>query len=154
MSVAATVGGVLALLIAVAALIYLSRRRAAPHALGRSLRLLALGVTLGIVVAVLPATVSDSGPAAGYLLGVPTVAALLPLGADLAGRAVGVTTTLAAMAMLTWGLLLGLGDGVYLVIPALILGAAAIASITPRRGMPSPTAGTGPQGGREGHRSP
>ncbi|GIJ31556.1 hypothetical protein [Micromonospora sediminimaris] len=137
MNVAAIVGGGLALFIAVAALVHLGRRRATPYALGRSLRLLALGVTLGLAVAMLPATVSDSGAATGYLLGVPTVVALLPLGAELAGRLVGVATTLAAIVMLAWGLLLGLGDGVYFVIPALILGAAAVASITPRRGIPA-----------------
>ncbi|MFI7552783.1 hypothetical protein ACIBQ2_23895 [Micromonospora sediminimaris] len=145
MNVAAIVGGGLALFIAVAALVHLGRRRATPYALGRSLRLLALGVTLGIAIAVLPATVSDSGAAAGYLLGVPTVVALLPLGADLVGRVVGIATTLAAIVMLAWGLLLGLGDGGYFVIPALILGAAVVASITPRRGMPSPTTGTEPR---------
>ncbi|WFE43522.1 hypothetical protein [Verrucosispora sp. WMMD1129] len=48
-----------------------------------------------------------------------------------------VAMTLAAIVMLAWGLLLGLGDGVYFVIPALILGAAAVASITPRRGIPA-----------------
>ncbi|MBQ1023789.1 hypothetical protein [Micromonospora sp. C95] len=137
MTVAAVVGVVLALFVAAVAFVYLGRRRATPSALGRSLRLLALGVTLGIVVAVLPDMLSDSGAAAGYLLGVPTVAALLPLAADLAGRAVGVTTTLAAMVMVVWGLLLGLGDGVYFVIPALVLGAAAVVSVTPRRGMPA-----------------
>jgi hypothetical protein len=135
MTVAAVVGAVLVLFIAAVAIVYLSPRRATSGALGRSLRLLALGVTLGIVVAVLPDILSDSGAAAGYLLGVPTVAALLPLAADLAGRVVGVTTVLAAMVMFAWGLLLGLGDGVYFVVPALVLGAAAVASITPRRGV-------------------
>ncbi len=81
---------------------------------------------------------SDSGVAASYLLGVPTIAALLPLAADLVGRAVGVTTTLAAIVVLAWGLLLGLGDGVYFVIPALVLGAAAVVSVTPRRGTSVP----------------
>ncbi|MCZ7423502.1 MULTISPECIES: hypothetical protein [unclassified Micromonospora] len=138
MTVAGVLGVVLALFVAAAAFVYLGRRRAMPGALGRSLRLLALGVTLWIAVAVLPDTLSDSGAAAGYLLGVPTVAALLPLAADLAGRAVGVTTTLAAMVMLVWGLLLGLGDGVYFVIPALVLGAAAVVSVTPRRGTSAP----------------
>lgn len=80
-NVAAIVGGVLALFVIVAALLYLSRRRGAPPALGRPLRLVALGLTLGIVVALLPDTVSDNGAATGYLLGVPVVAALLPLAA-------------------------------------------------------------------------
>ncbi|MEV0158225.1 hypothetical protein AB0H57_31675 [Micromonospora sp. NPDC050686] len=135
MNLAVIVGVVLALFVTVAAILYLSRRRATPHALGRSLRLVALGVALGIAVALLPDTVSDSGAATGYLLGVPIVAAVLPLVADLAGRAVAATTALGALVMLAWGLLLGLGDGIYFVIPALVLGAAAVASIAPRRGM-------------------
>ncbi len=138
MTVAGVLGVLLALFVAAAAFARLGRRRATPDALGRSLRLLALGVTLGIAVAVLPDTVSDSGVAASYLLGVPTIAALLPLAADLVGRAVGVTTTLAAIVVLAWGLLLGLGDGVYFVIPALVLGAAAVVSVTPRRGTSVP----------------
>ncbi|SDZ19911.1 hypothetical protein SAMN05444365_10721 [Micromonospora pattaloongensis] len=135
MTVATIVGGVLALFVAVAAFIYLGRRRTTPQALGRALRLLAFGATLGIAIALVPATTSDSGASAAYLLGVPMAVAVLPLVADLTGRAVGITTALGALVLLAWGLILGLGDGVYFVIPALVLGVAAVASITPRRGM-------------------
>ena len=137
MNVATIVGGVLALFVAAAVFIYLGRRRTTPHSVGRTLRLLAFAATLGIAIALLPVTVSDSGASASYLLGVPMVAALLPLVADLTGRAVGITTALGALVMLSWGLILGLGNGVYFVLPALLLGAAAVASIVPRRGTPA-----------------
>jgi hypothetical protein len=136
MSIATIVGGALALFVAVAGFVYLGRRRPVPHAVGSTLRLLAFAGTLGLAIALLPFTVSDSGAAASYLLGVPVVAALLPLVADLASRAVGITTALGAFVMLVWGLLLGLGDGFYFVFSALFLAAAAVASIIPRRGTP------------------
>jgi predicted histidine transporter YuiF (NhaC family) len=97
------------------------------------LRLLAFAATVGIVIALLPSTVTDSGASAGYLLGVPVVAAVGPLVADLAGRAVGITTTVGALVMLVWGLLLGLGIGFWFIIPALLLGMAAVAGISSRR---------------------
>lgn len=137
MNVATIVGGVLALFVAVTAFVHLGRRRTAPRVVGRALRLLAFATTLGTATSLLPVTVADSGAATSYLLGVPLAAALLPLVADLTGRAVGVATALGALVMLCWGLLLGLGDGVYFVIPALLLGAAAVASIVPRRGSPA-----------------
>ncbi|SCL19717.1 hypothetical protein [Micromonospora inyonensis] len=133
MTIAAIVGGVLALFIAVAALMYLSRHRAAPRAVGRVLRLLAFAATIGIAAALLPFTVSDSGASASYLLGVPVVAAACPLVADLVGHAVAVTTTAGALVMLAWGLLLGLGIGLWFLLPALLLGAAVLASIPSRR---------------------
>jgi hypothetical protein len=132
MSIATIGGGVLALFVAAAAFSYLGRRGVTPQAVGRTLRLLAFAGTLWIAIALLPFTVSDSGAAASYLLGVPLVAALSPLVADLTRRAVGITTALGAFVMLAWGLLLGLGVGFYFVIPALLMGAAAIASIVPR----------------------
>ncbi|BCL15980.1 hypothetical protein [Micromonospora sagamiensis] len=141
MTIAAIVGGVVALFVAVAALMYLSRHRAAPQAVGRVLRLLAFAATIGIAAALLPFTVSDSGASASYLLGVPVVAAACPLVADLVGRAVAVTTTIGALVMLAWGLLLGLGIGLWFLLPALLLGAAVVASIPSRR-----TAVTGNRG--------
>jgi hypothetical protein len=135
---AAIVGGVLALFLAAAALVYLRGHGGTPGVVGRALRLLAFAATVGIVVALLPFTVEDSGGAAVYLLGVPLLAAVLALVADLTGRAVGVTTTVAALVMLGWGLLLGLGIGMWFTLPALILGIAAIATLSSRRPvMPS-----------------
>ncbi len=141
MNIATIVGGVVALFIAAAALMGFSRNRAAPDAVGRVLRLLAVAATVGIAIALLPFTVEDSGGAAGYLLGVPVVAAVVPLLADLAGRAVTVTTALGALVMLAWGLLLGLGIGLWFAIPALLLGVAAIAGVSSRR--PVSTSGQG-----------
>lgn len=130
---AAVIGGVLAVLIAVAALVYLRGHGQTPDATGRMLRVLAFAATVGIVVALLPFTVEDSGAAAVYLLGVPPAAAALALVADLTGRAVGITTTAAALVVLAWGVLLGLGIGMWFTLPALILGVAAIATLASRR---------------------
>jgi hypothetical protein len=134
---AAVVGGVLALFLAAAAFMYLGRHGATPAVVGRVLRLLAFAATVGIAVALLPFTVADSGAAAGYLLGVPVVAAVIALVADLTHRAVGVTTAVAAVTMLAWGLLLGLGIGLWFTLPALILGMAAVATITSRQATAS-----------------
>jgi len=132
-TIATIVGGVLGLFIAVAAFMYLSRHRATPDSVGRVLRLLAFAATIGIVIALLPFTVADSGASAGYLLGVPVVAAVCPLIADLTGRAVGITTTVGALVMLVWGLILGLGIGSWFLLPALLLGIAVVARISSRR---------------------
>ncbi|GAA1875098.1 hypothetical protein [Asanoa iriomotensis] len=128
MTVATLIGAVLALFIALAAFAYFRRQ----PAIGRLLRLLAFAATIGIAVALLPFTLDDSGAAASYLLGVPVVVAVAVLLADLSGRAVGAATTVGALVMLAWGLILGLGIGFWFLIPALLLGAAAIASISSR----------------------
>ncbi|HEY0696972.1 MAG TPA: hypothetical protein VGD43_04105 [Micromonospora sp.] len=133
MTVATTVGAVVALLITVAVVMYVTRHRATPDAVGRVLRLLAFAVTAGIVIALSPFTIADSGASASYLLGVPVAAALGPVVADLTGRAVGITTTIGALVMLVWGLVLGLGIGVWFVLPALLLGMAATAGVSSRR---------------------
>jgi hypothetical protein len=126
-------GGLVALFIIVAAFVYMRGHRATHGVLGRVLSLVALAATAGIAIALLPFTVDDSGAAAGYLLGVPVVVAVVVLVADLTGRAVGVTTAAGALVMLAWGLYLGLGIGLWFVIPALLLGAAAIATVPSRR---------------------
>src|SRR5688572_5469080 len=123
-------GGVVALFITVAAFVDLRRNGATPGAVGRLLRFLAFAATVWIVVALLPFTIADSGTAATYLLGVPVVAAVGALIADLTHRAVGTTTTVAALVMLMWGLILGLGIGMWFVPPALLLGMAAIATMS------------------------
>jgi len=126
-------GGSVALFIIVAAFVYMRSHRATPGVLGRVLRLVALAATAGIAIALLPFTVDDSGAAAGYLLGVPVVVAVVVVVADLTGRAVGVTTAAGALVMLAWGLYLGLGIGPWFLIPAFLLGAAAIATVPSRR---------------------
>ena len=107
-------------------------RLAGPQGVGRALRWLAVAATVAIVVALLPDTLSENGGATVYLLGVPLAAAAAVAVADLTGRAVGTLTTVAALVMLVWGLLLGLGPGVWYVLPALVLGLAALAGGRPR----------------------
>jgi hypothetical protein len=58
-----------------------------------------------------PFTVQDSGSAATYLLGVPVVAALLPVLAQWLGVAARVADLFAGVVIGGWGLLLGLGIG-------------------------------------------
>ncbi|MEU4474994.1 hypothetical protein [Micromonospora sp. NPDC023888] len=132
MNVATIVGGLVALFIAAMAFVSLRRRGPASGSVGLVLRLLAIAATAWVVIALLPFTIDDSGAAASYLLGVPVVAAICPLIADLTHRAVATTTTVAALVLLVWALLLGLGIGLWFVIPALLLGVAAIATMTSR----------------------
>lgn len=88
-------------------------------------RLLAFVVTVFIVGALMPLAIEDSGGAAVYLLGVPLLAAILPLASELSGYGERVTTFVAAVVMSGWGLLLGLGFGAWFLIPAFILGVTA-----------------------------
>lgn len=74
------------------------------------------------------------GGATAYLLGVPLLAAAAVAVADATGRAIGAVTAGAALVMLVWGLLLGLGYGAYFLLPALILVVAGLASVRPPRG--------------------
>jgi len=60
--------------------------RGGPRA-SRRLRWAAFGLTLIVVAALTPYTVADSGASSLYLLGVPAVAAAVPLIADLTGVA-------------------------------------------------------------------
>jgi len=138
-SIATIAGGMLAFFITVAAFVNLRRNRATPDAAGRMLRLLAFAATVSMVVALSPFTIADSGAAAIYLLGVPLVAAVGALVADLVRRAVGITTTAAALVMLTWGLILGLGIGPWFVLPALLLAMAAVTTVSSRRARVSNT---------------
>ncbi|MCO1659100.1 hypothetical protein [Pseudonocardia humida] len=74
-----------------------------------------------------PSTVQDSGSAAIYLLGVPVVAALLPLAAPRVGVAARVVDLLAGAVVGGWGLLLALGIGVaFLPAGLLYLAGAAV----------------------------
>lgn len=130
--IATTTGACLALFATVAVLIRLRGRWTVPGTIGRALRSIAVAVTVGIAIALFPTMSADSGSATAYLLGVPLAAAAAVVVADLTGRAVGVASTIAALTMLAWGLVLGLGPGVYFVLPALVLGIAALASVRPR----------------------
>jgi hypothetical protein len=94
----------------------------------RTLRWVALGLALVTAVLLFDHTWSDSGTFAIWALGLPVVlcgasilAAPGPFG--------GVVTWLAAVAMLAWSLVLGLGIGLYL-LPAALVEVAAAASQT------------------------
>ncbi|WP_447001943.1 hypothetical protein ACRAKI_19555 [Saccharothrix isguenensis] len=130
--IATVAGACLALFLTAAVLVRLRGRWAVPGTIGRALRWTAVAATVGISVALLPETWSDSGGATAVLLGVPLVAASAVAVADLAGRAVGFVTTVVALLMAGWGLVLGLGPGISFVLPALVLGIAALTSVRPR----------------------
>src|SRR5829696_3577206 len=111
------VAGAVVLLLAAA--VTLRRRQSAVGILCR----LALAVTVVLAVLLAPGTASDAGWFAAVLLGVPVVLALAPVLA----RGARPVTTAGAVVMLGWGLLLGLGLGLWFVLPALLLGVAAAA---------------------------
>src|SRR5688500_17236959 len=84
--------------------------RGGPRA-SRRLRWAAFGLTMTVVAALTPYTVEDSGASSLYLLGVPAVAAAVPLIADLTGVARIAADLCGAAVMLGWAVLLGLGIG-------------------------------------------
>ncbi|MEU8423535.1 hypothetical protein AB0C15_21935 [Micromonospora sp. NPDC048835] len=96
------------------------------------LRWSALAITVLVAAALTPFTVDDSGAAAGYLLGVPVVAASLPVLAQRAGRLTLVADLLAALVLTGWGLLLGLGIGVAFLPAVILLIASAAGTGAPR----------------------
>ena len=92
----------------------------------------ALAITLLVAAALTPYTVEDSGAAAGYLLGVPVVAALLPVVTQRFRRLASVADLVAAMAISAWGILLGLGiGGAFLPVVVLYIG-SVVGSVPPR----------------------
>ena len=112
-------------------LVILVRR---PAAADRIQRWAALALTVVVVVLLTPYTVADSGSAALYLLGVPVVAALLPVAAAATGRFVTLADILGGVVMMAWGLLLALGIGaVFLPAAVLLFAAPAAAPAAPRR---------------------
>ncbi|MFG3555777.1 hypothetical protein ACGGAQ_15500 [Micromonospora sp. NPDC047557] len=103
----------------------------------RVLRWSALAITVLVAAVLTPFTVDDSGAAAAYLLGVPVVAALLPVLAQRLGRPSLVVDLTAALIVVGWGLLLGLGIGGAFLPAAALLIASAVNTRAPR---PSTTA--------------
>ncbi|WP_266243962.1 hypothetical protein [Micromonospora lupini] len=101
------------------------------------LRWSALAITVLVAAALTPYTVDDSGAAAGYLLGVPVVAAVLPVLAQRIGRLSLVVDLAAALVITGWGLLLGLGIGGAFLPAVVLLVASAVSTRAPR---PSTTA--------------
>ncbi|MEW2145920.1 hypothetical protein AB0869_24210 [Micromonospora vinacea] len=96
------------------------------------LRWSALAITVLVAAALAPFTVDDSGAAAGYLLGVPVVAAILPVLAQRVGRLTLVADLVAALVITGWGLLLGLGIGGAFLPAAILLVASAAGTWAPR----------------------
>lgn len=122
-----TVGAIAAVLLV--GVVVLVRR---PPDARRVARWSALAITVLVAAALTPYTVDDSGAAAAYLLGVPVVAALLPVLAQWAGRLTGVADVVAALGITGWGLLLGLGIGVAFLPAVLLLIASAVGAGAPR----------------------
>jgi hypothetical protein len=79
-----------------------------------------------VAAALTPYTVDDSGSAASFLLGVPVVAAVLPVLAQRFGRLGGIVDLVAAVVIGGWGLLLGLGIGGAFLPAAVLLIASAV----------------------------
>ncbi|MCG5439865.1 hypothetical protein [Micromonospora foliorum] len=96
------------------------------------LRWSALAITTLVAAVLAPFTVDDSGTAASYLLGVPVVAALLPVLAQRIGRLTVVADLVAALILTGWGLLLGLGIGVAFLPAVILLIASAAGTWAPR----------------------
>ncbi|MFC6087829.1 hypothetical protein [Saccharothrix lopnurensis] len=131
MSIGALTGICIALFVAAAAFFRLRGRPTTGTPVGRVLRWLAFAGTVGTTVAALPLALSDSAVVL-LLLAVPLVPAALVVVSDATGRLVGTTTAAAALLMLLWGVFLASFLTPYFVFPALLLGAAALASIRPR----------------------
>ncbi|MEU8389378.1 hypothetical protein [Micromonospora sp. NPDC048842] len=123
----ATVGALVGVLLV--GLVVLVRKPADARSV---LRWSALAVTVLVAAVLVPFTVDDSGAAAGYLLGVPVVAALLPVLAQRAGRLTIVADLVAALVLTGWGLLLGLGVGVAFLPAVTLLIASAAGTWAPR----------------------
>ncbi|MGC4879014.1 hypothetical protein ACLQ26_22475 [Micromonospora sp. DT43] len=119
----ATIGAVVAVLLV--GVVVLVRK---PDDARPVLRLSALGITVLVAAVLTPYTVDDSGAAAGYLLGVPVVAALLPLLAQRIGRLAVVADLAAALVITGWGLLLGLGIGGAFLPAVVLLFASAVST--------------------------
>ncbi|HEX8628619.1 MAG TPA: hypothetical protein VF755_10665 [Catenuloplanes sp.] len=95
----------------------------------RRLRWLVLGSTVAVAAALTPYTVADSGAAAWYLLGVPVIAAVVPVVADAAGVAAGAADAAGAVVLTGWALLLALGVGTAFLPGGVLLCALAVAAL-------------------------
>ncbi|MEE6262988.1 hypothetical protein [Plantactinospora sonchi] len=122
----------IAALVAVVAvgLLALFRRPADPQ---RLMRWAALAITVLVAAALTPLTVRDSGAAASFLLGVPVIAAALPVLAQRLGGRAALVDLGAAAVIGIWGLLLALGGlGVAFLPSTLPLLVSATLGLTPR----------------------
>src|SRR5919107_4605247 len=106
--------------------------RGGPRA-SRRLRWAAFGLTLTVIAALTPFTVEDSGASSLYLLGVPGVAATVPLIADLTDVARIAADLFGALAMIGWEVLLGLGIGFAVLPGGLLLIVLVVIDLAPQR---------------------
>jgi hypothetical protein len=90
-------------------------------------------LTVAVAAALTPYTVSDSGPAGLYLLGIPVLAAAVPVVADLAGAPRIAADSVGAVFLAAWALLLGLGIGAVFLPGSFLLIAAVIIDVAARR---------------------
>lgn len=94
----------------------------------------------GLVAVVVAISWRDSGAAMLLVAGVPTLAAAVVLILTVRGHRALATTWLAAVVVLAWAVLTGLGTGFFFAAPGVLLLVAAIASIPPAR-MSRPSEG-------------
>jgi hypothetical protein len=137
-----SLGGLLIVVLATVAYVGVSYRRspAARRRVSRVLRLVAAASALIIGVMWLPFAWSDSGSFGLVLVGVPLLCCLAAVLADFADMRPALTTTLAAAALLVWSLITVVGVGLYFLVPAVVLAAAAVTSWQQdRRPAPDPT---------------
>ena len=120
-----------ALLVAVVLGMVISMR-GGPRA-SRRLRWAAFAFTVTAVAALIPYTVDDSGASSLYLLGVPAVAAAVPLIADLTGVARVAADLCGATIMIGWAMLLGLGIGSAFLPGGLLLIVVLVIDLAPQR---------------------
>jgi hypothetical protein len=111
--------------VAAVAAVLLVRR---PADARRTVRWGGAAIVLATAGLLAPSTVQDSGPAAIYLLGVPVVAALLPLLAPRAGAAARAADLLTGLVIGAWALLLALGIGAAFLPAAFLYLAGAVAA--------------------------
>jgi hypothetical protein len=90
-------------------------------------------LTLTVVAALTPYTVADSGAASIYLLGIPVVAAAVPLVADLTGALRIAADACGAVVMTAWAVLLGLGIGAAFLPAGLLLIIAFVIDLASQR---------------------
>ena len=107
-------------------------RRAAPARTPQALRVAALVLALLAAALSLPAAWSDAGGFALVALGLPVVVALASVLGS-ASRLSVALTWVAALLMLVWALLLGLGLGLVLLPAAVVQALAAITQHRPGR---------------------
>lgn len=109
-----------------------------PQLGGRRLRQAALAMTVAVAVALAPYTVADSGVWSLYLLGVPVVAAGVPVVADLAGAGRVAADAFGAVVLTGWALLLALGIGAAFLPGALVLVMALTSGLSGERSPSAP----------------